>query len=131
MDGGSISNLRDKYLPELISRLDPTAAAQMRRADLAHAVRGHVHEWLERDGLGNDQLLQRDLVTALINTLISRHTMVIPTIRGAVPIAAPVPAPQAPAAPAVSTPIVSQPLTETHAVHAKSSALRSTVSAAR
>jgi pilus assembly protein CpaF len=73
MDISQVPKLRDKYIGEAMAALPPAQIQKMRRADIAHAVRGHIVQWLERDHVELDTLTQRDLVTAMINLLISRH----------------------------------------------------------
>ncbi|MDX1922143.1 MAG: CpaF family protein [Alphaproteobacteria bacterium] len=69
----TMPSLRDKYMPELVARISHADAQKMKRGDLALAVRSFVGEWLARDGETVELLLQRDLVTALINTILSKQ----------------------------------------------------------
>jgi pilus assembly protein CpaF len=72
MDGGSIVNLCDRYLPELVAKVSPQRAREMRRPDLANLVRGLVQEWSTRDQQEFDALTRRDLITALVNNILTR-----------------------------------------------------------
>ncbi len=87
----TMPSLRDKYMPELVARISHTDAQKMKRGDLALAVRSFVGEWLARDGENVDLLLQRDLVTALINTILSRQgASIMPHEALHAPVSAPI-----------------------------------------
>ena len=73
----TMPELRDKYMPELVARISHNDAQKMKRGDLALAVRSCVNEWMMRDGALIDMLMQRDLVTALINTILSEQASTI------------------------------------------------------
>ncbi len=71
MDSGNILSLCDRYLPELVRQVPPAEARQTPRADLATRIRDLLQAWVTRDGTELDPLTRRDVVTSLINNLIS------------------------------------------------------------
>jgi pilus assembly protein CpaF len=86
MDGGSIVSLCDRYLPELAAKVSPQQAREMRRPDLANMVRSLVQEWSTRDNHEFDALTRRDLITALVNNILTRTefpSMPVPAESGA------------------------------------------------
>jgi pilus assembly protein CpaF len=89
----TMPSLRDKYMPELVGRISHADALKMKRGDLAMAVRSFVQEWLTRDGEAIDLLLQRDLVTALINTILSKAASTITPHETVPPIPTSIPVP--------------------------------------
>jgi pilus assembly protein CpaF len=122
MDGVSMLSLKQKYLPEMAAVLPPAEAQKKNRADLAITVRGHLQSWLTRDGVALDALLMRDLVTAMVNTLLSSQSG---SIQPAMP---------APSVPVSAPPPVSAPQKEFQpdiAPPPRASALRSSVALAK
>lgn len=124
----SMLSLQARYLPELTARVGAQEAHKMKRADLALVVRGHVHELLVRDHIVIDPILQRDVVTALVNTLLSRHggTMVAqdtPVFMSVTPVHKELP----PAPPAQEKQVPGEP----NAVQPRASVLRGAVLSAK
>lgn len=77
MDGSPIPDLRDHYLVELIKHIPQADAQKMTRGELAGKIRGHIEAWLVRDSRALDALAQRDLITALINRILSKQALVV------------------------------------------------------
>ena len=66
-----LTALRDRYLPEIARRLDPARAAHLPRGDVAREVKAVLLDLLNRDRRDLNLLDQRDLVTLLINGVLS------------------------------------------------------------
>src|ERR1043166_3559934 len=79
MDGGaqqiSMPALRERYLPELSARLASAIGQNIKRQELAQQVKALLQEWLVRDAVVIEPLMQRDLVTSLINALLARQAL--------------------------------------------------------
>jgi len=66
-----LTDLRDRYLPEIAQRFDPAQAARLPRGDVAREVKTILLDLMGRDRRELNLLDQRDLVTLLINGILA------------------------------------------------------------
>ena len=66
-----LTDLRDRYLPEIARRFDPAQAAHLPRGDVAREVKTILLDLMGRDRREMNLLDQRDLVTLLINGILA------------------------------------------------------------
>ena len=66
----SVVAAKDKVHPLLMQRVDPTAVADMGRAELAEQISEVVSEILAGEKINLNQMEQRDLVTLLLNDML-------------------------------------------------------------
>ncbi|WP_448206885.1 CpaF family protein [Azospirillum sp. sgz302134] len=87
-----LTDLRDRYLPDLARRLDPAQAARMPRGDVAREVKTILLDLLARDRRELNLLDQRDLVTLLINGVLGMRPVDSSEVLAAVrPVVVPLP----------------------------------------
>lgn len=71
MTGMTIGSMRDVLLPLLKEKLPPDQAAKLPRVDIAVAAKQVLADYVEQNKLPMNALDQRDIVTALINSLLA------------------------------------------------------------
>ena len=123
----TMPSLRDKYMPELVARISHADAQKMKRGDLALAVRSFVQEWLTRDGEIIDLLLQRDLVTALINTILSKQASTIMPHEPVPPIPTSIPAPITTELPVYEKPALVEAITRSTSLRASVQTIKDSI----
>ncbi len=134
---GMISSLHDKILAEISKKFPPERAAAMQRNDIAREVKAAVTAFLAESRMELNLLDQRDLVTALTNSLMGRAPEVLaasafeasaPTSPFAAnpssQVSNPSPTPQPP-------PLSAQPVATAEAVSGTAAANRATIENAK
>lgn len=94
MDMSQIRSLRDHYLQDALRAIPPHEAQRMKRPELNQLLKTRMQEWLARDQKMLDSMMQRDLVTAIMNVLTARGSVALPVAEAPAAPAAPVSAPE-------------------------------------